>query len=155
LLVAKKVEQYESQVPQIQQRQVPPEIKPKAKAKTKPKPSSRIKPIILVAVGFIIAFLVVSRHAVISENHQKIMKLEKTLEASLMRNEQLKLELAACEDLEHIADMAKNELGMSYPSQAQIQYVELPDDDINDSAETNIAQHHNTSIWDLIASLID
>ena len=107
MLVAKKVEQYESQVPQIQQRQVPPEIKPKAKAKTKPKPSSRIKPIILVAVGFIIAFLVVSRHAVISENHQKIMKLEKTLEASLMRNEQLKLELAACEDLEHIADMAK------------------------------------------------
>ena len=44
---------------------------------------------------------------------------------------------------------------MSYPSKAQIQYVELPDDDINDSAETNIAQHQNTSIWDLIASLID
>ncbi|MGI6188956.1 MAG: hypothetical protein GX041_08755 [Clostridiales bacterium] len=154
MLVAKKEERYESYIPQSQQEQVLHEVKPRANIKAKPKPAGRIKPIFLVAIGFIIAFLVVSRHAAISENHNMIMKLEKTLEASLIRNEQLKLELAACEDLEYIVEVAKNELGMNYPHQAQIQYVELPDDDV-DSPEVNITQNQDTSIWDLLSNLID
>ena len=95
MLVAKKEERYERQLPQVQRQQALREVKPKADIKPKPKPVSRIKPIILVAIGFAMAFLVVSRHAIISENHNTIMKLEKTLEESLIRNEQLKVELAA------------------------------------------------------------
>ena len=43
---------------------------------------------------------------------------------------------------------------MNYPHQAQIQYVELPDDDV-DSPEVNITQNQDTSIWDLLSNLID
>jgi cell division protein FtsL len=154
LLVAKKEERYERQLPQVQRQQALREVKPKADIKPKPKPVSRIKPIILVAIGFAMAFLVVSRHAIISENHNTIMKLEKTLEESLIRNEQLKVELAACEDLEYIAEVAKNELGMNYPHQAQIQYVELPDDTA-DSQVAGTTQEQDNGIWDLISSLID
>ncbi|MCM8899871.1 cell division protein FtsL [Caldicoprobacter algeriensis] len=130
------------------------EVKPKAKAKPKPKLARRIKPVILVALGFMMAFLVVSRHATIAENHQQILELEKKLDQALKQSELLKLELAASEDLRRIEEVAKNQLHMDYPDQTQIQFVELPEDE-GQQKQTEVAKHQETDIWDFILRLID
>jgi len=100
------------------------------------------------------AFLVVSRHATIAENHQQILELEKKLDQALKQSELLKLELAASEDLRRIEEVAKNQLHMDYPDQTQIQFVELPEDE-GQQKQTEVAKHQETDIWDFILRLID
>jgi len=100
------------------------------------------------------AFLVVSRHAMIAENHQRILELEKELDQALKRNELLKLELAASEDLRRIEEVARNQLHMDYPDQTQVQFVELPEDD-GQQEQAEVAKHQETDIWDFILRLID
>jgi len=113
-----------------------------------------VKSVILVALWFAMAFLVVSRHATISENHQQILELEKELDQALKQTELLKLELAASEDLKKIEEIAKNQLHMDYPDQTQIQYVELPEDE-GEQEQAEVVKHQEMDIWDLILRLID
>ncbi len=131
-----------------------PKVEPKAKVEPRPRLVQRIKPLILVALGFAMAFLVVSRHATIAENHQQILELEKKLEQSYKQSELLKLELVASEDLKRVEEVAKNQLHMDYPDQTQIQYVELPEDEAEEK-QTEVAKHQETDIWDFIQRLID
>ncbi len=149
MLVAEKKYYYEEQYPRV-----PSEVKPQPKSQPKPKIGKKIKPILLVAIGFIMAFLIVARHATISENHHKILRLEKTLEQQITRNEFLKVELASCENLDDIETKAKDELGLDYPKQGQIQFVELPEEQ-DDAPNTHIAQRQDKSIWDLLIGLMD
>lgn len=132
------------------------EVKPKAKAKPRPRTNTArmVKSVILVALWFAMAFLVVSRHATISENHQQILELEKELDQALKQTELLKLELAASEDLKKIEEVAKNQLHMDYPDQTQIQYVELPEDE-GEQEQAEVVKHQEMDIWDLILRLID
>jgi len=147
LVVATKRQYHVEQLPKPRR-----EVKPKLKAK--PKLASKIKPVILVVLGFMMAFLVVSRHAMIAENHQRILELEKELDQALKRNELLKLELAASEDLRRIEEVARNQLHMDYPDQTQVQFVELPEDD-GQQEQAEVAKHQETDIWDFILRLID
>lgn len=149
MLVAKKEQHYIQQSPKVRQ-----EVKPRPKSKPKANLASRIKPIILVAIGFIMAFLVVNRYAMISENHWKILELEKKLQEAIKDNEQLKLKLVSSEDLEKIEEIAKNQLHMDYPDQTQIQFVELPEDEERE-VQTQVAKQKDTNIWDLILKFID
>jgi len=149
LVVATKRQYHVEQLPKPKPRR---EVKPKLKAK--PKLASKIKPVILVVLGFMMAFLVVSRHAMIAENHQRILELEKELDQALKRNELLKLELAASEDLRRIEEVARNQLHMDYPDQTQVQFVELPEDD-GQQEQAEVAKHQETDIWDFILRLID
>ncbi|MFO7153530.1 MAG: cell division protein FtsL [Caldicoprobacter oshimai] len=147
MVVATKRQYHVEQLPKPRR-----EVKPKLKAK--PKLASKIKPVILVVLGFMMAFLVVSRHAMIAENHQRILELEKELDQALKRNELLKLELAASEDLRRIEEVARNQLHMDYPDQTQVQFVELPEDD-GQQEQAEVAKHQETDIWDFILRLID
>lgn len=149
MVVAQKRQYQVEQLPKPQR-----EVKPKPKAKPKAKLATRIKPVILVALGFAMAFLVVSRYATIAETHQQILELEKRLDQALKQTELLKLELAASEDLKRVEEIAKNQLHMDYPDQTQIQYVELPEDGV-EQTQAEVVKHHKTDIWDLILRLID
>ena len=149
MVVAQKRQYQVEQLPKPQR-----EVKPKPKAKPKAKLATRVKPVILVALGFAMAFLVVSRHATIAENHQQILELEKRLDQAFKQSELLKLELAASEDLKKVEEVAKNQLHMHYPDQTQIQYVELPEDGV-EQKQAEVAKHQETDIWDFILRLID
>ncbi len=149
MVVAQKRQYQVEQLPKPQR-----EVKPKPKAKPKAKLATRVKPVILVALGFAMAFLVVSRHATIAENHQQILELEKRLDQAFKQSELLKLELAASEDLKKVEEVAKNQLHMYYPDQTQIQYVELPEDGV-EQKQAEVAKHQETDIWDFILRLID
>ncbi|MBM7583311.1 cell division protein FtsL [Caldicoprobacter guelmensis] len=149
MVVAPKRQHYAEPLPKSRT-----EVKSRPKAKPRPKRASRIKPIILVALWFVMAFLVVSRHAAIAENHQRILELEKRLDEALKQSELLKLELAASEDLRRIEEVARNQLHMNYPHQTQVQYVELPENEM-EQKQAEVAKHQETSIWDIILRLID
>ncbi|HHU78426.1 MAG: hypothetical protein ACOX27_05685 [Caldicoprobacterales bacterium] len=81
----------------------------------------------LVLICFAAACFVVFRYAVISDNHTTILALEKQLEQEILRRDNLEVELSYSRDLNTI-EFSATELGMSYPAEDQIHYVNLPQD---------------------------
>ena len=128
----------------------------KQEAKTAPIPKystlNMIVTIGLVLICFATACFTVFRYAQISENHDKILELENILEKEYSRQENLKVELASCEDLKFIEFTATAELGMQYPEEGQVKYVDLPEPDVQ--VNHKVADTSNQSTKSVLARLL-
>lgn len=156
MLVAKKQEYYDLYIPQPEEIEYTQE-KQESKTFIKPKKKilSRVFPIFMILVGFATASLIVARYAILSENDQKIIALEKTLEAQQSIQENLKVELASSASLNYIEWVAKVELGMDYPSSNQVQFVEFESAHEKPNTEIHVAKQSEPSFWDKIIQLLD
>ncbi len=130
---------------------------PRAKAvpRTKTKVQRKILHLFMVLVGFALCSYTVARFAMIAQNQQEILDLEKALKEQQNVQEYLKLELAARGDLDRIEEFAKNNLEMDYPDKEQVLYVELPERQIQKTADDQLAVEDNESLWSKILSLLD
>lgn len=126
MLLAEKYKYYEEmEAPIIQ----PPVQSPQQRPAPQPQHNlaSKVISILMVMICFSGACLVVARYARISENHQQILRLKASLEKAYIEQDNLRVDLAFKEDLKNIEGKAKVSLGMNYPAQGQVQYVNLPE----------------------------
>lgn len=154
MLVAEKLRYLEEIEPLAEHaplRKQPPmkkeELKPSPALK--PRIFSNVVSVLMVMVCFGTACFVVSRYAVISENHSKIIELEKTLEQEYDNQGRLKVELAYGDDLSKIEFAATANLGMHYPEEGQVMYVNAPVENkiAKTAEETKVASNSDKSLW--------
>lgn len=124
--------------------------RPQPVIKNQPKPNhrigSKIASVILLVVCFATASLVIYRYAAIAENHSKILELNRSLEKEYAKRENLKVDLAFTENLSNIEASAGKNLGMSYPGEDQVVYVELPEEE-NNSKKSQVVQMPEENFW--------
>lgn len=163
MLVAEKyayLEELEPVVEPVQREQLE-KNGPSQRQETKEVPAPKyntlnmIMTIGLVLICFATACFTVFRYAQISENHEKILELENMLEKEYSRQENLKVELASCEDLKYIEFTATAELGMQYPEEGQVKYVDLPKPVVQASGSiANAEDASNQSAKSVLARLL-
>lgn len=160
MLVAEKNSYlYETYLPEVREEiyQPQPTAKPKSKAKAKVKLWERIVPILSVFLGCAICALIVSRYAEIAVNNSDILETKKALAAEQKITEDLNLRIAMAEDLDYIRDTAKEKLGMDFPQQNEIRYVEVSTGEkaAEVEKEQKVSQRDNENILDTLISLLD
>ncbi len=121
----------------------------------KPKTKGKIMPMLMLIGMFAFSCLVVGRYAIINQNHQNILKLENALEQEKSRQENLRVELAVCGDLNRIEKVAKEDLGMDYPTKDQVQVVSLFNDSPSEVEKTEHIQHSKKTIIERIIDMIN
>ena len=156
MLVAQRQEYEELYYPsEIEKQQSQPASRPKKVSKPKAKPGRRLLHLAMIMIGFGICAFTVARYAMIAQNQQEILELEKTLEKQQSIQEYMKLELAARGNLKKIEEYAKNELEMDYPDDDQILFVELPDMDTNKEEDAPTHAEQKEDLWSKILGLLD
>lgn len=156
MLVAQRQEYQELYYPPVVEQEVSrPKPRSKSVPQTKAKPRKKFLHLAMIAIGFGICAFTIARYAMIAQNQQEILELEKALEQQQSIQEYMKLELAARGDLKRIEEYAKNELEMDYPEDEQILFVELPDIDSGHMADTSIHPEQKEDLWSKILSLLD
>ena len=119
----------EPEITQIPERQTEPRIREREVPQKRPAGRSqalnKFLTISLVLICFAAACFIVYRYALISENHRAILALEKELEKANTLKKNLEVELAFRKDLRQI-EFAATEMGMDYPQEDQVKYVEVP-----------------------------
>ncbi len=112
----------------------------------KPQTLRKVLTIGMVLVCFATACFTIFRYSQITENHREILALEKTLEKENLRMENLKVELAYRKDLNTI-EFSATEMGMKYPEEGQVEYVNLPEvNKVMEQAVDSSAQNE-PSLW--------
>ena len=129
--------------------------RPRAVPRTKTKSKKRVLHMFTVLIGLAVCSYSVARFAMIAQKQQEILELEKALEKQNSIQEYLKLELATRGDLERIEEFAKNDLEMDYPDKEQILFVELPEKDTKEVADTSTVSEPKESLWSKIIGLLD
>lgn len=86
---------------------------------------NRIATVGLVLICFAAASFTVFRYTMISNHHRTILELENQLEQEILQKSKLEVELSHRKDLNSI-EFSATEMGMKYPEEGQVQYVELP-----------------------------
>ncbi|NLB42164.1 MAG: hypothetical protein GX815_07860 [Clostridiales bacterium] len=100
----------------------------------------------MVLICFATACFTIFRYAQITENHRAILALEKALEKENLHKENLKVELAYRKDLNTI-EFSATEMGMKYPEEDQVEYVNLPEANrAMEQADASSAQDES-SLW--------
>jgi len=156
LLVAQRQEYEELYYPPaIEKKQSQPVSRPKKIVKPKVKAGKRLLHLAVVMIGFGICAFTIARYAMIAQNQQEILELERTLDKQHSVQEYLKLELAARGDLKRIEEYAKNELEMDYPDDGQILFVELPEVDTNKEENAPTQAEQKEDLWSKILGLLD
>lgn len=161
MLVAEKQHSY---YPQYERKEQDPTRKsqlPKRQNRGKtrvqplPKAKGKVMPIVMLIVIFIFSCLTVGRYAIINQNHQHILELEKALQEEQNIQQNLRIELASCSDLNRIEEVAKEELGMDYPTKGQVQVISLPSDISGRTEENGDIQIAKKTIIERIKEFID
>lgn len=98
---------------------------PRTAPQSKPNTLNRIVTIGLVLACFAAASFTVYRYAQISENHTAILELERQLEQETLKRSNLEVQLSESSDL-HAIEFTATEMGMRYPENGQVKYVDLP-----------------------------
>jgi len=158
LLVAEKNSNlYETYLPEVREEIYQPQPKAKPKAKVKVKRWKRVVPILSVFLGCAICALIVSRYAQIAANHSEILETKKALAAEQKITEDLKLQITMAEDLDYIRETAKEKLGMDFPQQNEIRYVEVSTEEkaAEVAKEQKVSRRDNENILDTLISLLD
>lgn len=127
----------------------------KIKEDVRPKRKRKIFPMFLLIVIFSIACLTITRYVTINQNHQEIMELKRILEREKNRQLNLKVELAETRDLKIIERIAKEELGMDYPMEGQIQLVDLPEREPHVAVEVEGIQPLRKTVVEHIINLFN
>lgn len=156
MLVAEKRQYAEAYYPHALEKEQPTSVpRSRVAPKAKSKPQKKALHLALVLTAFALCSYTVARFAMISQNQQEILELEKALEKQQSIQEYLKLELAAQGDLQKIEEFAKNDLEMDYPDKEQVLFVELPEKTTKDSAEIAKETENKESLWSKIIGLLD
>jgi len=133
-MLAEKYAYLEEMVPELEPQRREPTRNKKQNRQEQPKTASARKhqtlnktvTIGLVLVCFMAACFIVYRYDLIANNHRSILELEKQLEQEITQRENLEVELSCRKNLDSIEFMAA-EMGMKYPDEDQIRYVDLPE----------------------------
>lgn len=159
MLVAEKQEQIyypqqglQAALPKQRLREQP---KAAPKSRVRAKSSSKVMPIVILIVMFAISCLAIARYAIINQNHQDILDLEKTLKQEESRQQNLRVELARKGNLDRIEKVAKEDLGMDYPTKDQVQVVSLPDGDSDITVEIENVQSSRKTIFEHIINIFN
>lgn len=143
MLAAEKLRYLEEIEPLIEQPPVHRE-RPSRVPVAKPNTLNKVLSIGMVMLCFATASFVVFRYAVISTNHNAILELKQVLETKNANQEKLKVELAYSEDLNNIEFAAMANLGMHYPENGQVLYIDLPV--LNEPANVEVASQPTKSV---------
>ncbi|HHX23418.1 MAG TPA: cell division protein FtsL [Thermoanaerobacterales bacterium] len=94
----------------------------KTKQQTKPKQRSTYKIVNIVRLVIIalLAFLLLSRYAFLSESQYRLNNLQSEIQNIEFQNERLRVEIAKLKSVARIEDIAKNKLNMKEPGNQQI-----------------------------------
>ena len=159
MLAAEKYGYLEEMEPVIEpSRKEEPSRKKQPTAAPVPKQSAlnKVLTIGMVMLCFATASFAVFRYTLISDKHDRILELEEELEKEYARQDNLKVELAGSEDLGNIEFTATAELGMQYPEEDQVQYVELPEEpgkQQKEHVDAGKSSRSGKSIWDRLLGL--
>ena len=99
------------------------------KKKAKEKLITRIKNILYLCCGFVVAFFICYRYSLINEKFNELEKTKKELETAQTVNEQIQADIDSQTDLSYIENYARYQLGMQKPSNSQIVYVNMEKQD--------------------------
>ncbi len=98
------------------------------KSKSQRKAPSRVIPAIMLFVVMMILFsmlvLVVYRYALIAETKYSIFTLKKEIKELSMKKGELHFQIETSVALDNIEKISTEQLGMSYPNQGQMIYIE-------------------------------
>lgn len=160
MLVAEKQQysyypQYESDGQEPKSRSHLPKRQQKTQIQTEPKAKNKVKPIVMLIVIFVFSCITVGRYALINQNHQNMLDLEKTLNHEKNRQQNLRVELATCGDLKRIEEVAREDLGMDYPTKDQVQVVSLPSDISDEANNKGDIQLAKKTVIEKIKEFID
>ncbi len=153
MVLAEKQYYLEEEIRKQPEQRRQPQVKKKQAAASN-RTGSKIVSVLMVAICFGVACLVIARYAKIHENHNQILILEDQLEKEYTRRENLEVDLAFTENLENIEAAAQKSLGMSYPKEDQIVYVDLPDTE-TEKNEHQIVDKREEGFWSKLLSLLD
>ncbi|HZK33913.1 MAG TPA: hypothetical protein VFD33_01205 [Bacillota bacterium] len=139
--------------PRIKQPETKKQQKPEATPSAKPNTLNKVKALLVVAICFAMACLVVFRYAGINENHINILELEAKLAGTLDDQDRLRVELAYNQDMKNVEFNALDSLGMYYPEKDQVRYVDLPKADQPLKAE--LVEEPKESFWNRILGFLN
>jgi cell division protein FtsL len=107
---------------------------------------NRVVTIGLVLACFAAACFTVYRYTQISENHSAILELERQLEKETLKRDNLEVELSQSKDL-HAIEFSATEMGMKYPENGQVKYVDLPEQQIKvEQADASAEQSYQSML---------
>lgn len=134
-----------------------PRAMPRERPRTKVKPrlKGKVFPIFVLMIMFSLSCLAITRYVIINQNHQEIMGLKDTLQKEENRQQNLRVDLAAQGNLDRIEKVAKEDLGMDYPTKDQVQAVELPGEDLNIAIEIENIQPLRQTIVEYIVNMFN
>lgn len=107
---------------------------------------NRVATVGLVLICFAAACFTVFRYAMISNHHRTILELENQLEQEVLQREKLEVELSSRKDLNAI-EFSATEMGMKYPEEGQVQYVDLPQQQRQVEQADASAEQSNQNLW--------
>lgn len=101
------------------------EIKRKKIKKTSSSVQVKAKLRMMTRIGFIFvfAFLMVMRFTVIMKATHDLRETKKSINEITMANENLRVQLATCDNIKNIETVATTKLGMALPADGQIKYI--------------------------------
>lgn len=112
------------------------------------------KPVLYIAIGFAMLFVISYRNSVINESYAKKENLKAQLSQVEKENEQIKVNLESSLNLNNVEKRAREELGMQKLSNDQKVYVDLQKQDYVESASEKIKMNDNGGFWNkIMASL--
>ena len=94
---------------------------------------------IYAAVGFFVGSLMIARYSNIIKKDDELDAIEAKIEVMQAKAEKLQLEVSLQDDIGMVQEQAKGRLGLYYPSNDQIVYVEL-DDEVESAASSELMQ---------------
>jgi cell division protein FtsB len=99
---------------------------------------------IYAVVGFFVASLMIARYSNIIKTDEKLDAVEAQIDEMKSQAEELRLQVSLQDDIAMVQDQAKNRLGMDYPSNDQIVYVNLDGDNVEDNTDAEVMQSDST-----------
>ena len=117
---------------------------------TKKKVQYNVKPILYIAVGFIMLFTICYRNSLINENYNNKEKLKTQLSEVEKENEQLKVGIESSLNLNSVEKTAEDQLGMQKLTNNQKVYVNLQKKDYVEPATEEVEFKSDTSWFDKI-----
>lgn len=128
--------------------------KKKTTTNTKKKSKYNVKPIIYIAVGFIMLFTISYRNSLINESYNEKEKLKSELSSIQKENEQLKVNIESSLNLNSVERTAQEELGMQKLNNSQKVYVNLQKKDYVEPTTEKVVINENTSWWSRVLNAL-
>lgn len=108
------------------------------------------KPIIYIAIGFVMLFIICYRNSLINESYTEKENLKSQLSEIQKENEQLKVNIESSLNLNSVEKVASEQLGMRKMTNDQKVYVNLQKKDYVESSKDDIIIENNVSLIDKI-----